>query len=741
MGRPVKNKSNEAPFYKNFSAHFRDELARLDLLIKRRVTTLRIKLATMPKDAAGHPMYISHGEVDWLLETVRTVKETHAETEKIDKDLGLLNGQISGKIKESVKRGIFLPLVRLSELFGLSAFEIQTIVICLASELDRKYDKLYAYLQDDVTRKKPSIDLVLDLLCTTEEEKWQARSYFISQGALFRAGILQNIDDPQSPSGSSGLAQFLKLDQRIFAYLRGNNNIDGRLIDFVTIVRPSPLKEHFIDAPLKDKVMYFIESHFSKKNSSRKKLVLHFCGPYGVGKHELAMGICGYLNCALLNVNMEIIGIEDIYREDLLKLIFREGLLCEASVYLANVDMILREDDKAKALMKKLTGAINEYGWLTFLSGEKPWVAKGIFEQAHFHAVEISVPDFPVRKAAWEYALKPFTTKDHMSWAEQLAAGFHFTPGQIFDAAGFALQESLGSAKKSVTLSDIFSACRTQSNRKLSEMGLKIIPRYEWNDLVLPKERTGQLKEICNQMKNNCRVFGEWGFGRKIAHGRGLSVLFAGPSGTGKTMAAEVIAHELQLDLYKIDLSGVVSKYIGETEKNLAKVFQEAQTSNAILFFDEADALFGKRTEVSDAHDRYANIETSYLLQKMDEYEGMVILATNLRENMDEAFTRRIRFIVEFPFPDEASRNRIWRTHFPKEAPLGDDIDYESLSKRLQIAGGNIKNIVLNAAFLAADNSGAIGMEHVLHGAKREFEKIGKLWTEDVSHKQQGPKG
>jgi SpoVK/Ycf46/Vps4 family AAA+-type ATPase len=184
------------------------------------------------------------------------------------------------------------------------------------------------------------------------------------------------------------------------------------------------------------------------------------------------------------------------------------------------------------------------------------------------------------------------------------------------------------------------------------------------------------------------------------------------------------------LDLYKVDLSGVVSKYIGETEKNLSKIFKEAETSNAILFFDEADALFGKRTEVSDAHDRYANIETSYLLQKMEEYEGVVILATNLRENMDEAFTRRIRFIVEFPFPDVASRLRIWSTHFPKEAPLSDEIDYQFLSKQFQVAGGNIKNIVLNSAFLAAQDGGTIDMEHILRGAKREFEKIGKLWNE-----------
>ena len=205
-------------------------------------------------------------------------------------------------------------------------------------------------------------------------------------------------------------------------------------------------------------------------------------------------------------------------------------------------------------------------------------------------------------------------------------------------------------------------------------------------------------------------------------------MLFSGPPGTGKTLAIEVIAGELELDLYKIDLSGVVSKYIGETEKNLARIFEEAEAGNSILFFDEADALFGKRTEVSDAHDRYANIETSYLLQRMEGTDGVIVLATNLRENMDVAFARRIRFILDFPFPDEASRRRIWACHLPGKAPVDPELDIDYLARELKIAGGSIRNIVLNAAFLAADNGGQIKMEHVLHATRREFDKSGKNW-------------
>jgi SpoVK/Ycf46/Vps4 family AAA+-type ATPase len=340
----------------------------------------------------------------------------------------------------------------------------------------------------------------------------------------------------------------------------------------------------------------------------------------------------------------------------------------------------------------------------------------------------------PVRKAVWEKGLQN-QVPEAGPWAAQLASQFRLTPGQTHDALEFAGNEcAMRDGQREIDLADLYRACRHQSNQKLGELAVKIEPHYGWEDLVLPDDKVVHLKEICSQVKHCYRVFGEWGFDNKLSYGKGLSMLFSGSPGTGKTLAAQVIASELQLDLYKIDLSGVVSKYIGETEKNLAKIFQEAETSNAILFFDEADALFGKRTEVSDAHDRYANIETSYLLQKMEEYEGVVIMATNLCENMDDAFTRRIRFIVEFPFPDEVSRLNIWQTHFPQEAPLSEQIDFEYLSQELKISGGSIKNIVLNSAFLAAENGSMISMEHILHGAKREFEKIGKLWSEKDVH-------
>ena len=313
-----------------------------------------------------------------------------------------------------------------------------------------------------------------------------------------------------------------------------------------------------------------------------------------------------------------------------------------------------------------------------------------------------------------------------------IANKFQFTGGQIQDVVAGARNIALiqGGDNGQITMDELYQSSRAESNQKLSSMAQKIIPKYSWQDIILPSDKLQQLKEICSCVKYRHIVYDKWGFDRKLSLGKGLNILFAGPSGTGKTMAAEIIAGELNIDLYKIDLSTVVSKYIGETEKNLSRIFEEAETSNAILFFDEADALFGKRSEVHDSHDRYANIEIAYLLQKMEEYNGMTILATNLSKNIDEAFLRRIHFSVELPFPNKEYRRQIWQITFPKETPRSGDIDLEFLAKRFNITGGNIRNIILSGAFLAAEDGQVIKMEHLIRATKREFQKMGKLCVE-----------
>jgi SpoVK/Ycf46/Vps4 family AAA+-type ATPase len=277
----------------------------------------------------------------------------------------------------------------------------------------------------------------------------------------------------------------------------------------------------------------------------------------------------------------------------------------------------------------------------------------------------------------------------------------------------------------------LWEACRVSARSRLDDLAQRIDPTAEWSDLVLPENQLQTLHEIAAQVHQRAKVYESWGFSSKGTRGLGISALFAGASGTGKTMAAEILAADLRLDLYRIDLSQVVSKYIGETEKNLRRVFDAAEESGAVLLFDEADALFGKRSEVKDSHDRHANIEVSYLLQRMESYRGLAILTTNLKSVLDPAFLRRIRFVVQFPFPDMGQRAQIWRRVFPESTPT-ENLDVNKLA-RLNVAGGNIRNIALNAAFLAAHAGESVRMSHLLHAARNEYSKLEKPLTETES--------
>jgi SpoVK/Ycf46/Vps4 family AAA+-type ATPase len=449
-------------------------------------------------------------------------------------------------------------------------------------------------------------------------------------------------------------------------------------------------------------------------------------GPYGAGKKTVSEKICGELGVSLLIVDIRTLIDREAGFEDSVSCIFREAVLQDSAVYLEHFERLFSEDAKNIFYRNIIFKALEEYRGLAFIASvEEPKLGGEL--QKDLFKIEIPIPDYAMRKTIWEGCLNG---RFGETAASVLANKFKFTAGQVNDAITSAEKLAVLEEREEVMMEDLYEGCRTQSNQGLTALARRIKPKYGWGDIILPKEKAEQLKEVTNYVKNRGVVYYDWGFDDKLSLGKGLNVLFSGPSGTGKTMAAEVIAFELSLDLYKIDLSMIVSKYIGETEKNLNRIFKEAEQSNAILFFDEADALFGKRSEVQDSHDRYANIEISYLLQKMEENEGIVILASNLSQNIDDAFLRRMHFTVEFPFPEEEYRYKIWKSLFPVEAPLSDDIDYEFLAKKFKLAGGNIKNIVVNAAFLAAENSGVIAMEDVINAAKREFQKIGKVCSQ-----------
>jgi AAA+ superfamily predicted ATPase len=719
----------EYPAYRDTFEHLADELSRLDLLIRVRLATADLQNEAVPQAQTARTVYITRQEVDWLLaggqDGVAPGAEPGAGPGDEVAELQRLSVEIDGRVRRSLAEGVWLGLPVLGRLFGLSTLEHLAVVVCLAPELRRRYDRLYAYLQDDITRRRPSVDLILDLLCPSERQRWAARGAFAATGPLLRAGLLRAVDDPHSPSGSSDLARFLALDPRVCQFLLGADDLDARLVGRVRVRHPQDAAP---TDPALAEGMLRLAGHHLATGPNRRALVFHLRGPAGAGKRELARLTSHRLGVPLLSLDVAVLTGLGAEAEELLRLTLREGLLRQAAVHLAGVDPLLREETPVP--VAALAGAVADFGWLVFLTGEAEWAAERQFAGAVFQPVAVPMPDRSRAIDLWRQELAGHTA-DPDAWAADLAARFHLPPARIRAAVQLAENgRRMRPHPGAMTLADVSAACRQRSNSGLDGLAVPVRPRYGWHDLVLPEDRLAQLREICGQVRHHHRVFAGWGFQAKIGHGRGVSALFSGPPGTGKTMAAEVLAGDLDLDLYKVDLSGVVSKYIGETEKNLARVFAEARSGNAILFFDEADALFGKRTEVSDAHDRYANVETSYLLQKMEEFEGVVVLATNLRQNMDEAFVRRLRFIVEFPFPEAGSRRLIWQSLVPPEAPLSSDVDFAALARDFPVAGGSIRNIVLHAAFLAAADGGVINRRHILRGTRREFQKIGKLWSE-----------
>jgi SpoVK/Ycf46/Vps4 family AAA+-type ATPase len=703
--------------------HILAELERIDLLIQAAVACAR---QTQGATDEFQGLYIPEQEVDALLSrpaglplwatTVgpRSLPEVRAALDRIA-------DAIARRKPESVRCGVGLRLDALNHRFHLSSFDSDALLVCLAPELDLRYERLYAYLQDDVTKRRPSIDLVLNLLCPSFEAKLACRQRFAPQAPLVKQGLLSLFDDP-SQQQPPLLGKYLKVDERIVSYLFESDELDARLLPYAQAIAPhARMEDLLLPDELKRRLV-------GLTRDQDRPLVFYFQGSYGAGKQTAAEALGRESGRRLLVVDGErLINTEEIAFETAVRLILREALLQDAVIYWDGFDSLLA--DERSAWQSVLLRTLEEAPGPAILAGNSTWEPADIFWERPFVRVEFPRPAYRERLSLWQASLNRDAFADGDADLPALADKFRFTGGQIRDAAATArnLARWRDPDGGSVTAADLYTACRLQSNRKLATLARKITPHYTWDDIVLPADRLRQLREICNQVKYRARVYDDWGFDRKLSLGKGLNVLFAGPSGTGKTMAAEIMAGELGLDLYRIDLSTVVSKYIGETEKNLARIFAEAETSNAILFFDEADALFGRRSEVRDSHDRYANIEISYLLQRMEEYGGMAILATNLHKNMDEAFVRRMHFTIEFPFPDQANRLRIWEKIWPAEMPQASDLDLDFMARRFEITGGAIRNIALGAAFLAAADGQVVNMNHLVRATQREYQKMGKV--------------
>ncbi|MEN3334225.1 MAG: hypothetical protein V7641_3590 [Blastocatellia bacterium] len=711
--------------------HLRDEMKWLDCLI--RLKLLEQDVPTAPADRFKG-LLLSKAEVEALVaeEPLHADEEVGSapgsKRQAVINSLASLESLIENKKALSLEAEIYLALPHLCEVFKLTRFEARCLLICLAPEIDRKYDSLFAYLHDDITAKKPSIDLLLNLLCGTLDERLAARQAFDPRAPLLKYRLLQ-ITENSFDGPATMLARSAKLDDRVVNFLLGVKQIDAQLDGMARLAGPEASAPSLpVDAGVREQIKDFIRSPFNRPEESSGGPVFFFSGPHGSGKRALAEAVCRDLGLRLLVADVSRMLDAQPSFDEMVWRLGREAALQGAGLCLGEFDALLA-DDSRRAGLNSLLEMMGAFSQVIFLLGNQNRNMPASFNQASVVHLDFPVPDDRERKRLWESHLRRHGLPTDNLEARALASSFKLTAGQIQAAVSFAqnLAQWRAPEDAQMTMKDLYAGCSAQADLRLGALARKIEPVFEWDDIVLPPDQLAQLSEICDQASSRHTVYADWGFGNKLALGRGVTVLFSGPPGTGKTMAAEVIANALRLNLYKIDLSQIVSKYIGETEKNLHQVFNGAQSSGAILFFDEADALFGKRSEVKDAHDRYANIEVAYLLQKMEEYDGIAILATNLRQNLDAAFARRMRFIIEFPFPDEEYRRRIWEGLFPIQAPLSLDVgDLDRLSREIGLAGGNLRNIALAAASYAAGENAAIQLSHILRAARREYQKLGR---------------
>jgi hypothetical protein len=580
--------------------------------------------------------------------------------------------------------------------FGLSAFERDVLLACAGVELDSAFAACCAAAQGDSRRAYPTFGLALAALPGAH---WSA----LSPASPLRRWRLVEVG-----SGETLTTSPLRISERVLHYLVGVQHLDENLEGFLAPVRLR------VELPPSQRAL--VERIVGLWSGNLIPPAIQLCGGDGSGKEAVAAAACAALGIGLYAMRAEDVPAAPAEREALARLWEREAVLGRSALLLD-----CEQAEGAESMQAPISFAENMQG--TFFVAARDPVRS---PRRLFIRLDVRGPSPAEQRSLWRGVLGP-SAGDLNGKLGEITAQFSLGP-QGISAAGAEALDALSRQPGEELGPLLWEACRSQARSRLDDLAQRIEPAAAWDDLILHSHQKNVLREVLANVRGRARVYDAWGFAGKGSRGLGISALFAGASGTGKTMAAEVLAGELKLDLYRIDLSQVVSKYIGETEKNLRRVFDAAEEGGAVLLFDEADALFGKRSEVKDSHDRYANIEVSYLLQRMETYRGLAILTTNMKGELDPAFLRRLRFIARFPFPGTAERAAIWERIFPPDTPT-EGLDVHKLA-RLNVAGGNIRNIALQAAFLAADEGGPVRMNHLLRAAYTECAKLERPLTE-----------
>jgi hypothetical protein len=575
----------------------------------------------------------------------------------------------------------------LADRFGLTRLDLDILAAAVAPDLDPRYERLYGYLHDDLTRRRASIGLALELAGASPLDQ-AARHRFDPDAPLVGGGLLV-VGEPDRPF----LSRPLRVPDRVTAHLLGGGTLTAGLRS--AIREPLPVR-----APEADQLV---------RAWAGGVRVVHCQQPPGEWCPALVRYAAALAGRSSLTVDLT--GQQPTAVPQLLALALREAQLLDRVLVVGPVELA-----DTSALRGLTTAAARGAGWSVVLYGTAPWDPAWSDDGVlglDLRDLARRPPDRPpLGGAAGAAAL----------------AGFRLGPHQLARAVAAATAHAMADGG-TLTATHLRAGARMQNTTGLGRLARRVRPAAGWDDLVLPRPAVDGLRHLTDRVRWRDRVLGDWGLRRGGSRGEGTSALFVGEPGTGKTMAAEVVAATLGLDLYVIDLSTVVDKYVGETEKNLERIFAGAEGVNGVLFFDEADALFGKRSEVSDARDRYANLEVAYLLQRMESFDGLAVLATNLRSNLDDAFARRISTIVEFPRPEQPQRRLLWVRSLAS-VPLADDVDLDFCAAAFDVAGGDIRNMAVTAAYLAAAEGGTVDMRRIVRAVHLEYRKLGRLCVE-----------
>ncbi len=630
-------------------------------------------------------------------------------------DMVRIKLHIKSRMRENVEEGMSLSLEYVKYIFRLTDIEFFCLLLSMLGKFDDKYGKIFASLQGSPELVSPSLDLMIKIYYFVDDISE------ISDYHRIKQIVYEKMDSLCFDQGTT------EISQRLFSFIWTNGAEPLRIngVESITEQNVAPLKvNEELAAQLKDLITNYDEDE-----------TMYVClyGPNGIGRKTQVKRCAQLFKIPLTIVDLSQVDTRDgkVFYSSVLTAC-REVLLTQGMLLFTNIDVLMNvENNEGIKAVEMILNVCEKFTNVVFISSNDPIRNTNIVSSYNWMNIEVTYPTKDESIEMWSDCLQNVNLKEKIEPYE-LANKFTFTPAQIVGTQRDAQNLFRWNRNTALTKKQLYNCAYNQVISDLDQKSTLIYAKYNWDQLILADEEKEMLKNACDQIRYKHIVYDKWGFNKRLSYGRGVSMLFAGPPGTGKTMAAQVVGNDLNIEIYKVDLSQIVSKYIGETEKNLNELFKEAKKSNVILFFDETDALLGKRTEVKDSHDKNANLETSYLLQKMEEYDGITIMTTNYLENIDSAFFRRITYVIHFPFPDVLSRKKIWQTMFPKELPLDKNIDFDYLANQFEISGGNIKNVAVTAAFLAAKTGKKLKMDHILKAIKYELTKQGKtLLKED----------